>query len=355
MRFLFAILSLSVLVSAFQVSHEILSQAEVHSPNFAAILKRARDAPEDFIKDVRLSGMAAMAPEFPAATARREEPRAGSLPVVVTHGMGDSCFNSGMKQITSNAGAHLGQYAVCVPGGPNEIEDTLSGFLVTMDKNVDIFANKVRADPQLVNGFDAFGLSQGISVLRGYIERYNDPPVRNYISIHGTVRGVAGFPNCNPSGFLPGICDTIAELCGDLAYEQWVQNSLFQANYFRDPTRTNTTQYMENSQIAGWNNENAASVNSTYVDNFNKVKSFNMIKAMKDSMVYPNEGEWWGEFVQGQFKEVNKMKDTAMYQNNLFGLQTADMAGKINFNSTTGNHLDFTMEELYGWLDAYFV
>ena len=30
------------------------------------------------------------------------------LPIVVTHGMGDSCFNPGMKNITSSAGAHLG-------------------------------------------------------------------------------------------------------------------------------------------------------------------------------------------------------------------------------------------------------
>ena len=182
-----------------------------------------------------------------------------------------------------------------------------------MDKNVDIFAEKVRADTNLQYGFDAFGLSQGNSVLRGYIERYNDPPVRNVLHIHGTVMGVAGFPNCNPSGIIAGICDTIAELLGDLAYEEWVQESLFQSNYFRDPMRTNTTQYLTNSQIAQWNNENPDNVNKTFVANFGKPKSFNMIKAKKDTMVFPNEGEWWGEFTQGQFKTVETMTQTGMY------------------------------------------
>ena len=47
-----------------------------------------------------------------------------------------------MMDITKAAGAHLGVYRVCIPGGDNVIADTLSGFLTNMDKNVDIFAAK---------------------------------------------------------------------------------------------------------------------------------------------------------------------------------------------------------------------
>ena len=32
--------------------------------------------------------------------------------------------------------------------------------------------------------------------------------------------------------------------------------------------------------------------NATYKANFVKVKRFIMIKALKDTMIYPNEGEW---------------------------------------------------------------
>ena len=53
-----------------------------------------------------------------------------------------------------------------------------------------------------------------------------------------------------------------------------------------------------------WNNE-GASVNATYKENFIKVKRFIMIKAEQDSMVYPNEGEWWGHFADGDLKTVS--------------------------------------------------
>ena len=40
-------------------------------------------------------------------------------------------------------------------------------------------------------------------------------------------------------------------------------------------------------------------------------------------------------------------------QSDLFGLKTADEAGKIKFETTEGNHLQFTQVQLFGWLDKY--
>ena len=96
---------------------------------------------------------------------------------------------------------------------------------------------------------------QGNSLCRGYIHKYNDPPVANFLSVHGTVSGVAGFPKCNPEGLLGPVCKQLADLCGDLAYNEVTQNILFQVDYYRDPLRVNTSEYKEFSQIAQWNNE----------------------------------------------------------------------------------------------------
>ena len=101
-------------------------------------------------------------PEAPLAT----------LPIVVAHGMGDSCFNPGMESITKASGVQLGVYSVCIPTGDNQMSDTINGFLLSMDKSVDVFAAKVRADPKLAKGFNAYGLSQGNNVIRGYITKY---------------------------------------------------------------------------------------------------------------------------------------------------------------------------------------
>eukprot|EP01061_Rhynchopus_euleeides_P015390 TRINITY_DN262_c0_g1_i1.p1 TRINITY_DN262_c0_g1~~TRINITY_DN262_c0_g1_i1.p1 ORF type:complete len:297 (+),score=153.84 TRINITY_DN262_c0_g1_i1:49-939(+) len=277
------------------------------------------------------------------------------LPTVVGHGMGDSCFNSGMKKITELVGTTTSSYSVCVPTGDNREKDTSNGFFMNMDKNVDVFAEKIRADPNLAGGFNAVGFSQGNSLIRGYIHKYNNPPVSTFLSVHGTVMGVSGFPQCNPShGVFSPLCLVVDEILGDAAYTKAVQDDLFQAGYFRDPKRVNGTEYKKNSQIAQWNNE-GENFNQTYKDNFISVKRFAMIKAEKDSMVYPREGEWWGEFQPHSFKTILSMNETEMYQKDLFGLKTVDEAGKILFNSTTGNHLEFTDEQLTWWVENYFV
>jgi hypothetical protein len=58
---------------------------------------------------------------------------------------------------------------------------------------------QVTADANLKNGFNAVGYSQGNLVIRGYVERYNDPPVHNFISMHGILFGVSGNHNKNTS------------------------------------------------------------------------------------------------------------------------------------------------------------
>lgn len=195
--------------------------------------------------------------------------------------------------------------------------------------------------------------SQGNSLCRGYIQKYNDPPANAHLSVHGTVMGVAAFPGCFQQGKTPGlVCKTFAETLGDLAYNSLVQGILFQANYFRDPAKAGSKAYQENSQIAKWNLENS-SPDSKLKDNFVKTNKLVMVKAAKDSMVYPNQGEQWGSMADGDFSTIQEMKDTKFYQNDMFGLKTLDEANKIFFEETSGDHLQFTDAQLYGWVEKY--
>ena len=118
--------------------------------------------------------------------------------------------------------------------------------------------------------------------------------------------------------------------------------------------RVHSFNYTNNSQLAQWNNE-GREFNQAYKDNFVKVLRFAMIKAEGDTMVFPNEGEWWGHFADGSLQKVLKMMDTVWYKNDTFGLQTVDKAGKIFFNSTPGNHLQFSEYDLAWWVHNYFV
>jgi len=283
---------------------------------------------------------------------------AAHLPTVFMHGMGDSCFNPGMKQITELTGKHTGSYSVCIPTGATQAEDTNNGFFMTMNKNVDVFAEAIKKDSNLAGGINAVGFSQGNSVVRGYIQKYGSlpgyPTVSTWLSVHGTVVGVASFPKCNPSGLLGPVCKFIDRFAaGPIGNTEFMQNHIFQADYFRDPKLVNTSEYKANNQLAQWNNE-GNKVDPTIAENFGKVKRFAMIKALKDTMIYPNDGEWWGAF-DADGKTRLAMNETEWYKKDLFGLKTADEAGKIFFNTTTGDHLQFTEAELFGWVDQYFI
>jgi palmitoyl-protein thioesterase len=328
-------------------------------PNLKNLVELAEASPEEVMEHIKQSPLSAIVKEIEVDT--HEGAPNSALPTVLGHGMGDSCFNPGMASIGSAISKRTGSYAKCIPTGGNIITDTVNGFLLNMDKSVDVFAEKIRADPKLAGGFNAIGFSQGNSLIRGYIQKYNDPPVNTFVSVHGTVMGVAAFPNCfqqeKPLGL---ICAALADALGTLAFDSpltgLAQSILFQANYWRPTPYTTSKSYIEQSQIAQWNNENPANINSTYTANFKAVKQYAMVRAMKDSMVYPNEGEHWGSQPDGsKFEQAQDMKDTKFYKQNLFGLKDVDAAGKIHFETTSGDHLQFTNTELYGWVDKYFL
>merc|ERR1712070_627412 len=357
MRTTFALLAI---VAAVCLAYEPSFTQEQHSliqdtEHLKAFVELAMTNEVEAARLIRESPLAAIMPNV-TVPAFNLNANATALPIVAAHGMGDSCFNSGMKSVTQAAGNHLGVYATCIPTGSSQIMDTIDGFLLNMDKSVDAFEKRVDADPKLANGFDAFGLSQGNNVIRGYITKYNDPPVRNFMSICGINAGVGAFPSCSPQMPVVGaVCKALTEVLGALAYNPLSQGVLFQADYFRDPSRVNASSYLKNSQLAAWNNE--ATVNAEYKANWAKTSKFVWVKGTEDTVVWPREGEWWGAMstVPGEeFKTVDEMKDTRWYKEDLFGLKTADAAGKNHFESFVGEHIRMTEKELFSWFDKYF-
>jgi palmitoyl-protein thioesterase len=169
-------------------------------PALQQLIDLCHNAPESLVEELQSSPIAGVVRFDAPGKVRGPKGAAATdnLPIVSAHGMGDSCFNRGMKSITAEAGAEMGVYSVCIPTGDNRISDTINGFFLDMDSSVEVFAAKVRADPKLAGGFNAFGLSQGNNLIRGYIAKYNDPPVRSFLSINGINAGVGAFPNCSP-------------------------------------------------------------------------------------------------------------------------------------------------------------
>merc|ERR1712226_455910 len=195
----------------------------------------------------------------------------------------------------------------------------------------------------------------GNTVIRGYIHRYNNPPVKSFVSMHGVMMGVSGLPQCPMNiRILGAICRGVDAIVSHAAvYTQYVQNRLAQANYYRDAG--NLEEYRAKGHFMPYiNNEVKGKENATYTANFKALEKLVLVMAEGDTMVQPRESEHFGYFRDGSRKELIAMKDAPWYTEDWFGLKSLDQAGKIEFHSTPGNHLRFTKDFLLQMVKQYF-
>lgn len=90
-----------------------------------------------------------------------------------------------------------------------------------------------------------------------------------------------------------------------------IQEKLVQAEYWHDPLKEDD--YKRNSIfLADINNE--YHFNQSYKDNLMKLKKFVMVKFTNDSMVDPLESEWFGFYKSGQAREVETLRESAIYK-----------------------------------------
>lgn len=215
-----------------------------------------------------------------------------------------------------------------------------------MNDSVEAFKAAIQNNTALENGFHALGFSQGNNVIRGYLTKYNDPPIRTFLSVNGVNAGTSRVPNCFGASRW---CHFLAETASRSAYTTFAQEHSFQANYWRDPEEYD--QYLEYSQLAVWNNE-IEDKNPEWNSNWAKTQRFVWVMATDDELIYPAESEHWGQPL-GE-TGVIKMKDTNWYKEDWFGLKTADETGKNIFETFQGNHLQFSLNDLQRWVTENF-
>merc|ERR1711942_166582 len=121
--------------------------------------------------------------------------KATPVPVVLWHGMGDSA--AGMTGIESILKDNIeGVYVHRIMIGSNIIVDTESGFFRDTNRQVSEVCEMMANDPELQDGYNAIGFSQGGQFLRAVAQRCPSPPMKNLVTFGAQHQGVFGFPNC---------------------------------------------------------------------------------------------------------------------------------------------------------------
>ncbi|XP_070619975.1 palmitoyl-protein thioesterase 1 [Erythrolamprus reginae] len=265
---------------------------------------------------------------------------AGPVPLVIWHGMGDSCCNPiSMGYIKKMVEEKIpGIYVLSLRIGSSLIDDMENSFFMKVNDQVKKVCDQLSKDPNLQGGYNAMGFSQGGQFLRAVVQRCPSPPMFNLISIGGQQQGVFGFPHC--PGESSHICDWLRKVL-DIAYTDAIQQHLVQAQYWHDPR--NEKQYRKSSLfLADINQERV--INETYKKNLMTLKKFVMVRFLNDTMVDPAASEWFGYYRSGQTKETIPLQETPLYTEDRLGLKAMDQAGKLVFLQVEGEHLSFSKE-----------
>ena len=137
---------------------------------------------------------------------------AAPVPVVLWHGMGDTCCNPlSLGKIQKDIEAALpGIRVLSLQIGNDAAEDAENGFLMPIRQQIAIACAAIKNASYLSPGYNAIGFSQGAQFLRAVLQQCDGaPPMLNLISIGGQQRGVYGMPRC--LGANHTLCDLMRE------------------------------------------------------------------------------------------------------------------------------------------------
>ena len=266
----------------------------------------------------RLGGLGIEELKVPLAA----KPLGGAPPVVLWHGMGDTYSSSGMSEIADTIKSLTGgAFVYSVRISDDASKDREFTFLGDMNAMLAQVCDDLAKIPELQDGFNAIGFSQGGQFLRAYVQRCNKPRVKNLVTMGGQHMGVSNYPGClgnNP------VCRSVRALLELGAYNPAVQKRVVQAQYFRDTTQYDV--YLRESIFQADINNERSQKNATYKENLLSLQHLVLYEFQDDITVVPRISSLFGEVVNGHVIPYN---ETDLYKEDWIGLKGLDDAGRL--------------------------
>nr|GAT57761.1 palmitoyl-protein thioesterase [Mycena chlorophos] len=248
---------------------------------------------------------------------------------------------------------HPGIFVHSIYIDEDQDKDKNAGFYGNVHEQLQlVVSDQLTTIPELQDGFDAIGFSQGGQFLRAYVEHYNSPPVHNLITFGSQHMGISDIPACGPRDFL---CQIARRAVKGAVYSSWAQTNMVQAQYFRDPTNLEAY-YSANTFLTGINNEIAASRNETLARNLATLNKLVLIMFTEDKTVVPKESSWFGsEVVSDELASIEgtqrilssettliSMREQPLYAEDWIGLRELDERGDVVLAECEGVHMEIS-------------
>ena len=203
-------------------------------------------------------------------------------------------------------------------------------------------AQDIFNDPELRNGFNLVAHSQGGLLARYYIQRYNKPPVHNYIALGSPQRGVNG---------IPGDIDTVypslhllEEEVSLLLYTVGFQKWLSFAGYWNDSLH-HEKYLAECSFLPYLNNEKNHKYFNLFKENLCKLNNMVLIKSSQEYIVEPAESCHFSFYKNGSDTEIEPLFESDIYKNDTLGLKKLHKSNRLHFRHADCLHTDYESDE----------
>lgn len=284
------------------------------------------------------------------------------LPVLVWHGMGDTCCNPhGAYGLASDIAKVTGAPVRYVKLGTDAEQDKYRGFFGNVVQQVKEVCKAIGSDPILQGkrGFHALGLSQGGQFLRYLVETCPDARVRTLVTLGGQHGGVSAPPGCaflqeetnkaqmddessttKMKGESHRWCQSTDTLIRYGAYLPWVRDHVVQAQYFRDPQ--SLEEYLEKNIFLPDANNEKIEKNPVYAVRMKKLERLVLVRFMNDTTVVPRDSSWFAE--ETPEGKVVPYAKTKAYAEDWIGLRTLDESNRLVYAEVEGEHLQFSLE-----------
>lgn len=273
------------------------------------------------------------------------------LPLIIWHGLGDDFERDGMKEVATLAeSVNPGTYVHIIRLADTGSGDRQATFFGNVTEQIEIVCEQLAADPILSSApaVNALGFSQGGQFLRGYIQRCNNPPVRNLVTFGSQHNGISEFQSCSLGDWL---CNGAEALLRSGRWTDFAQSHVVPAQYFRDPTELDV--YLEKSNfLADINNERELK-NVKYKKNLQALNMFAMFMFDEDTVAIPKESALFAE-VNATDGTVTPLQERRIYKEDWLGLKKLDDQGRLHFKSAPGQHMQLTEELLKKTFKEYF-
>lgn len=275
-------------------------------------------------------------------------PHSTSLPVVLWHGLGDSYDSPGMIALAGVIKQVLGDDAFVYRIRLDESgsKDQQASLFGNLNDELEEVHEQLMAIPELQDGFNAIGFSQGGLFLRAYNERYGRPYMHTLVTFGSPHNGIADLPACQPREFL---CRRRNQLLRGGVWTDYAQTHITSAQYFRNPEHLDI--YREKSRfLADINNErDPKHINQTYADNMAQLQRLVLVMFDRDDTVVPKQSAWFQEFNVTSYK-VTPLTDRDLYQQDWLGLKRIP---NIDYLLLPGVHMEIAENDFADIVEAF--